>query len=942
MHLTTLSPTRSPHRSQGRALAGVALAVGLSFVVSGVQAMAAVPAAETTALVSERLPPAATGGDDDAADSATSADGRYVVFVSRATTLTGTDNHGHVQAYRRDTLTGSTVTVSVNNTDGSGANDNVASPTLSGDGRFVAFITPATDVTSEGTGGYAQLFVRDLLNSTTELASVSLASTPAGGSANVQGAAISLDGSHVAFATSATDLTTASTNGHLQAFERDLVGHTTAMVSINGGAAPSGGNGDTSEDLAISSDGRYVAFTSDATDLTAAASHGVQQVYRRDVTAGTTTLISVEKTGTSGGDKVSGLPTMSANGSFIAFTSGATDLTAVSSEGHSQVYVHDQSGTNMMVSVSTSATPKGANDDSGNTGLSMSADGRRLVFASKATDLTSVATGGHNQIYLADAGTSGFAMLSPAATAGTGGAGDSVFPRLSADGTAASFTSIASNLTSTPTNAHAQVYTRKITSGSTAMVSVAAPPPPSGGDDNSSSPVVSADGRFVAFSSAASDLTDVSNFDHAQGYLRDLTTDSTTLITPSKVNGSGANADSLVTSTSADGRYVVFTSTATDLTPELTGNHSQVFLRDVVLNTTTLISAAVVGVVTPTGANGDSSSGQISADGHHVAFVSFATNLTPDAAGPHSQVFERDLVTATTGLVTANDAPSPVALNADVQGAPAISADGALVAFATDATDVLAIPTGSYTQVYLRDTRAKTSTLVSSMPGAPLTAGDGPSSGPVLSAIGSTVAFSSAASLTATPPGSRMQAYSRSMNSGSTMLVSADDANTGPGDFDSLVTSISSNGSYVAFSSKSTNLASQSTRGVTQEFRRDVTHSVTDVVSVDENGIAGGVDSAFGELSADGQHVAFVSAAPLTGSASAYLQVFERTLAPWSEKGTGEGAGTGAGASSHPGTGGGALAKTGLNPTLLLELGSAGVVAGLVAAGIAVARRRRH
>jgi Tol biopolymer transport system component len=230
----------------------------------------------------------------------------------------------------RDLDSDTTTLVSVNLSGNTGDwlhNNRSEYPFMSADGRFVVFTSFLPDLVSNDTnGGIRDVFVRDLLNQQTSLVSVNAT----GGSGNSFSftQAITPDGRFVAFYTHATDLAGISdTNAARDVFVRDLQNGTTAAASVSQ-AGTSTGNGDSLLG-GISADGRYVAFVSDAADLAANDSNGARDVFLRDLQAGTTTLASVNATGGDSGNNLSYAPFISQDGSLVAFTSGAADLTSL-------------------------------------------------------------------------------------------------------------------------------------------------------------------------------------------------------------------------------------------------------------------------------------------------------------------------------------------------------------------------------------------------------------------------------------------------------------------------------------------------------------------------------------------------------------------------------------------------------------------------------------
>ena len=255
--------------------------------------------------------------------------------------------------------------------------------------------------------------------------------------------------------------------------------------------------------------------------------------------------------------------------------------------------------------------------------------------------------------------------------------------------------------------------------------------------------ISSADGRFVAFTSGAA-LAPTPGGSGPQIFLRDTQTNTTTLVSQDTGGNAGNGASSHPT-ISANGRFVAFTSAATNLAATPGGSGTQIFLRDTQTSTTTLVSQDTGG----TAGNGASSQPTISADGRNVAFTSAATTLASIPGGSGSQIFIRDTIGNATTLVS-QDTGGTAGNGASSQ--PTISStNGRFVAF-TSVAALAPTPGGSGTQIFLRDTQTSTTTLVSQDVSS--NAGNGASSAASINGSGGFVAFSSAAnfSLGATGP----------------------------------------------------------------------------------------------------------------------------------------------------------------------------------------------
>ncbi len=430
-----------------------------------------------------------------------SADGRFVAFESGAIDLVPTtDNNGTRDIFVRDLQTGTTTLVSVNSAGTASGNGFSSMPEISADGRFVAFRSNASDLVATDTNRTGDVFVRDLQTETTTLVSVNSAGTDSGNRFSLL-CEISGDGRFVAFESVASDLVVTDTNGSRDVFVRDLQTETTTLVSVNSAGTDSGDS--TSGNSVISGDGRFVAFHSNASNLVATDFNGTADVFVRDLQTGTTALVSVNSAGTDSGNTPSSTPKISGDGRFVAFLSYASDLVATDTNGTRDVFVRDlQAGITTLVSVNSFGT------DSGNCVSQdpvISDDGRFVAFLSDASDLVATDTNGFQDVFVRDLQTGTTTLVSVNSAGTDSGNTYSVNPEISGDGRFVAFHSFASDLVATDTNETGDVFVRNLQTGTTTLVSVNSAVVDSG-DDNSSNPKISADGRFVAFRSDASDL----------------------------------------------------------------------------------------------------------------------------------------------------------------------------------------------------------------------------------------------------------------------------------------------------------------------------------------------------------------------------------------------------------------------------------------------------
>jgi TolB protein len=261
---------------------------------------------------------------------AISADGRYVVFASAATNLVPDDVNGSRRdVFRKDLATGAIVLVD-RGPDGAQANDAVdGDPDLSGDGRRVVYLSGAATNLFPGATGAGNVVVRDIDLGTSTLASAGPGGVPANG--QVAEPVISEDGRRVAFTAGpgTTNLAPGDTNGASDVVVRDLAAGTSALADVaTSGSAPGGGSG-----AALSGDGSVVAFETTAPLDPARDANGLADVYVRDLAAGTTTLVSARAGGVAAGNGASRRAALSADGTRVAFESAATDLLAADGNG---------------------------------------------------------------------------------------------------------------------------------------------------------------------------------------------------------------------------------------------------------------------------------------------------------------------------------------------------------------------------------------------------------------------------------------------------------------------------------------------------------------------------------------------------------------------------------------------------------------------------------
>jgi hypothetical protein len=402
--------------------------------------------------------------------------------------------------------------------------------------------------------------------------------------------------------------------------------------------------------VALSEDGRYVAFTTtgrDLLDASMAPPDSAEQAYVRDMLAKTTTLMSAADDGAYADLGLSQEISISGDGNSVGFTTAARNLGVDDGGEISNVFVHDSADDVTVVRSVTSANTTAASSN----GAKLSDDGGTLVFAS-ARRLTGTVTGGHYAVYLSTgAGTASLASVTNAGSLADVPSGcdsgptlDSLEPSVSGNGQRVVFQSSGIHFTdATDTNCAPDVFLRDYTDPKkpvTVLVSA-----DTSGDAcadasglGSSDAVISADGNQVAFASSCTNLfAKPDQLAHRDIFVRDLTNDTVTRVSVT-ATGAEANDDSDLPQLSADGRYVAFTSRASDLVPRDLNGAADVFVRDLVTKKTVRVDLDAEGAELGSGA----STFALSPNGAVVAFIAHE-RLLPEDQTDGGQIYLRYL-----------------------------------------------------------------------------------------------------------------------------------------------------------------------------------------------------------------------------------------------------------------------------------------------------------
>jgi uncharacterized repeat protein (TIGR01451 family) len=374
-------------------------------------------------------------------------------------------------------------------------------------------------------------------------------------------ASLSADGSVVAFDSFAMNLDPDDLDDMSDVYVKDLATGSLVLASTNGAGAKGDGS---SSNASLAPGGAAVAFDSFATNLDPEDTDGSPDVFVKDLVSGGLALASISSEGVKG-DGVSIMPSLSADGAKVAFSSSSTNLDPSNTDGSFDIYVKDLV-TGAIVLASTSDGGTKGNGDSSE--ASLSADGTRVAFSSSSTDLDPADTSSDADVYVKDLVT-GDITLASTSDDGTKGDGNSSTPSLSASGTRVAFSSFATNLDPADGDVVEDVYVKDLVTGDLVLASTS--DEGTKGDAGSGGASLSAAGAAVAFHSSASNL-DPGHLDLSSDvYVKDLLTGDISL---------ASSPDSFRPSLSANGAFVAFESSSTSLDPADTDTFADIYVRE--------------------------------------------------------------------------------------------------------------------------------------------------------------------------------------------------------------------------------------------------------------------------------------------------------------------------------------------------------------------------
>jgi Tol biopolymer transport system component len=392
----------------------------------------------------------ATGGaqaNDRSLSSAISADGRFVAFDSPASNLVAGDTNGVDDLFLRDRRTHTTKRISTSYTGGQ-SDGQSSNPSISHDGRYVAFSSTSSDLVSGDTNGFTDTFVRDTWTGRTERVSVS--STGGQGDGDNYGSSISADGRYVVFDSYAANLVPDTQAGNVLIHDRQTGSTKLVSSSYQGGSSTTDGG---SYWGTVSGSGRYVAFVSWESTIVPGDTNNVLDVFVRDLTAGTTIRASIASSGEQAVER-SGSPVVSDDGHYAAFTSEDPTLVTGDTNGGGDLFLRDLwAGTTRRVSESRTGEAGNSTSSDGQ----LTPDGRYIVFNSGASNLVPDDTNEAWDVFVQDLRTHRSTLVSRS-SGGAQGDLDSTNGRITPDARHVVYDSYATNLVSGDTNGELDVF----------------------------------------------------------------------------------------------------------------------------------------------------------------------------------------------------------------------------------------------------------------------------------------------------------------------------------------------------------------------------------------------------------------------------------------------------------------------------------------------------
>lgn len=633
-----------------------------------------------------------------------SSDGNLVLFFTNES-LDLIDTNNHSDAYIRNMTTGELTLVTIGSTGNVGDADTYAAA-MSGDGSIIAFESIATDLVSGDDNGVSDLFIRDTIAGTTTRV---LGTGGSQGGFSVDVYDISEDGTQVLFGTFSNNYVLNDTNDSTDLFVYNTQSGIIERVSVDSMGNEANGASQTAQ---MDASGRYITFESKATNLDPNDSTSLKDVFLHDRQTGVTQLVNYTRLNNHQDSLISAVsPCIAAQSNMIKIGFRS----AHPMDFDEDIYgLYDIFARNMNNNTTTRIT----NADLGgpypvHAGVKSSLDpsssntGRYIAFSTNAQNLgfdPSLLEPDKNldliqsQIIRLDQQTG---LVTPISLniSGKYSNSSSDEPSINSSGTLIGYSSYATDLVADDTNNLKDIFVSEV-SGQTYRVNVAS----DGSESNGLSihPAIASQSRIIAFESSATNLVTNDNNNRSDIFIHELDSAVTERVSISTL-GVESDQHSRSPAISQDGRYVVFENSSDVLVTGDTNNSQDIFMRDRQTNETVLVSLDDAGIQ----ANGGSSHPDISANGRYVVFQTSANNLVQDDTNAQQDIYRKDMQTGQIERISLDISGAQFSNVDSIM--PKMSSNGQFVAFITETP--LSDPNKNYSKgvsnqvfnVYVRD-----------------------------------------------------------------------------------------------------------------------------------------------------------------------------------------------------------------------------------------------
>jgi|GEM_PF-2455954 len=787
-----------------------------------------------------------------ATEIAVSGDGQYIAFISESPFIVAgdTNNLPDVFLYNIPTTGVLRLNVGPGSVEANGTSDSVS---INQNGTVVAFRSLASNLGVDGGAARFDTFVWDSSLGASPIELISVSSTSVAGNRNsLSTTSISDDGNRVVFISDSTNLDPSDINGNSDVFLRDRVaGTTTAVSRATSGVQP---NQD-AYNCVISGDGNHIAWRSFATNVVPGVANGVGHIYVRHLAGNgpniliNTTVCASVNSGGSAATSHSTSPSLSDDGSLVAFATFANLVGSDTSVALQDIYVRDLANQTTERAVLDLAL---GNPSSHQFDPRISGNGSFIVYYSSANDLVASDLNQRLDVFRTDRSVPATPVNARISVSSASAPGDldSTLCDLSDDGTRVGFISAAGTLVASDSNRQNDCFYRNVPGGTTTLVTrnFATGIAPTDGSTGAEYADVSSDGRYTVFVSNSLDLSGgTAAYRNVFRYDRDTTT---LLQITAAFGGGEIDGDCIWPRISDDGDVIAFQSSATNLIAGDTNGYDDIFAYTVSTTTMERLSVSSAGVQ----GNINSFQPEISGDGTLVVFHSSSNTLHANDTNVFFDVYLRNLTTDVTDLISADSGGMATGTHSYLAN---ISNNGEFVVFSSLASNLVGGDTNGVFDIYRYEIASGNTIRVSlsSSSGQPSTNCKYPS----VSNDGNFVAFhSDTSALASGDSNDNFDVFLRNVSAGTMVAVSRRNGGGAIGNGPSFYPDVSPDGAFVVFRSAASNLSSNFSGGGNQIYLYDIAADVTKRISTNSDGVRNDGDGAsLPKISADGRWVVY-------------------------------------------------------------------------------------